>query len=142
MTTIVYHRDTNAIAVDSRESADIILSDSVNKVIIKGDLNFILAGKTSCINALVESYPELPEYCSPVQGFVIKNGVAYSIIANTGELSVIKCSYNIAHGSGRNWALAAMDFGKDATEAIKYAMTRDLKTGGTVNTIKLGDTYA
>lgn len=38
-----------------------------------------------------------------------------------------------AYGSGGNFALAAMDFGKSAAEAVAYAATRDVWTGGKVN---------
>jgi ATP-dependent protease HslVU (ClpYQ) peptidase subunit len=42
-----------------------------------------------------------------------------------------------AIGSGDKWALAAMDFGKNAREAIKYAKTRDTVTGGRVNWVRI-----
>jgi hypothetical protein len=45
--------------------------------------------------------------------------------------SEISCDANekLAEGSGWKWALAAMDFGKTAVEAVKYASTRDNGTG-------------
>jgi len=42
-----------------------------------------------------------------------------------------------ASGSGTPWALAAMDFGCTAKQAVKYAMTRDPGTGGKVRTFKV-----
>lgn len=41
----------------------------------------------------------------------------------------------IAIGSGTSWALAALDFGKTAAEAVAYAATRDNGTGGGVDTV-------
>lgn len=42
-----------------------------------------------------------------------------------------------AMGSGREFALAAMDLGKSAEQAVRYAMTRDTGTGGEVIAIKV-----
>ena len=39
----------------------------------------------------------------------------------------------LAIGSGMVWAMAAMDFGMSAREAVTYAATRDNQTGGTVD---------
>ncbi|MBX2848912.1 MAG: hypothetical protein KTR16_11370 [Acidiferrobacterales bacterium] len=38
-------------------------------------------------------------------------------------------------GSGGAWAQAALDFGKAPEEAIKYAMTKDIYTGGKVKKV-------
>ncbi len=40
-----------------------------------------------------------------------------------------------AIGSGSAYALAAMDMGASAEEAVRAAMKRDIYTGGTVRTI-------
>lgn len=40
-----------------------------------------------------------------------------------------------ALGSGWQWAMAAMDHGKSATQAVEYAITRDVCTGGEIETI-------
>lgn len=42
-------------------------------------------------------------------------------------------NYPTAWGAGWEWAQAALDHGKDAVEAIEYAITRDPFTGGEVN---------
>ena len=44
-----------------------------------------------------------------------------------------------AIGSGHDFALAAMDFGKTAAEAVAYAATRDSGTGGGVDTLVLAE---
>jgi hypothetical protein len=43
----------------------------------------------------------------------------------------------LAIGSGTNWALAAMDFGKTAVEAVEYAATRCNGTGGGVDSVTI-----
>jgi ATP-dependent protease HslVU (ClpYQ) peptidase subunit len=42
----------------------------------------------------------------------------------------------IAIGSGGSWAMAAMDFGKSAIEAVEYAATRDHDTGCGVDSVQ------
>jgi len=41
-------------------------------------------------------------------------------------------TYNYTLGSGERFATGAMDHGKSASQAVKYAMTRDSNTGGKV----------
>lgn len=41
-----------------------------------------------------------------------------------------------AIGSGWQWAMAAMDYGASAEEAVKYASTRDVYTNDIVQTVK------
>ncbi len=43
----------------------------------------------------------------------------------------------LAIGSGWQFAIAAMDFGKSAKQAIEYAMTRDNGTGGGVDCVRI-----
>lgn len=42
-----------------------------------------------------------------------------------------------AIGSGWRWALAAMDHGKNAIQAVEYAMSRDVFTGGEIEHFQL-----
>lgn len=48
----------------------------------------------------------------------------------------------LAIGSGWQFALAAMDFGKTAKQAIEYAATRDNGTGGGVDYVRIRKTKA
>jgi hypothetical protein len=48
-----------------------------------------------------------------------------------------ECKFSRADGSGYKFALGAMDHGKSAKDAVKYAMTRDIYTGGKVKVIKV-----
>lgn len=42
----------------------------------------------------------------------------------------------VAYGTGWKWALAAIDHGKSAVEAVEYAMTRDHDSGGKVQSVE------
>jgi ATP-dependent protease HslVU (ClpYQ) peptidase subunit len=44
-----------------------------------------------------------------------------------------------AIGSGQRFALAAMDLGKSAAEAVAYAATRDIFTGGVITALSISD---
>lgn len=46
-------------------------------------------------------------------------------------------SFTRCLGSGAEWARAALDFGKTPEEAVKYAMSKDIYSGGKVLKIKL-----
>lgn len=46
-------------------------------------------------------------------------------------------SSKLAIGSGAQWAMAAMDFGKNAVKAVEYAATRDNGTGGGVDVVTI-----
>jgi len=70
--------------------------------------------------------------------FVVDNGVIYEFgLDSDGVLSKEALSENLCKGSGEFWAMAAMDFGCSAKEAVKYAMTRDMYTGGKIRVIKV-----
>lgn len=43
----------------------------------------------------------------------------------------------LAIGSGAKWALAAMDFGADARDAVRYAAKRDTCTGGRIDVVHI-----
>jgi len=139
MTTICFHKASNTVAVDSRRtSGTFISSDKADKIIHSGDLIFILSGVVRDIHRVVDAYPEVDDRVSEVTGFLIKEDVAYSLGAVSGELYVLECDCDDAYGSGADFAIAAMDFGKSAAEAVEYAKTRDTNTGGEVQVIKLG----
>ncbi|MBW6389667.1 MULTISPECIES: 20S proteasome subunit A/B [Halomonadaceae] len=51
------------------------------------------------------------------------------------KLVRIPVSGPVAYGTGWKWALAAIDHGKSAIEAVEYAKTRDHDTGGEVQSV-------
>lgn len=42
-----------------------------------------------------------------------------------------------ATGTGWEWAMAAMDMGKNAIEAVEYAREKDIYTGGKINYVEI-----
>lgn len=138
MTTIAYHHKDKQIAVDSRITADgAICSDDFSKVIINGLGTWVLCGRN-------DDYEILPTLkigdnigrelnCTAM---LVKNGVVVlALTEEDGRYTESPVTYNDAQGSGYRFALAALDMGKSAKEAIEYAMTRDIYTGGKVQVI-------
>lgn len=139
MTTIAYNHKERTIAVDSRcTSGSLIIDDKCNKVFKRGDLTFIGGGEFADLMALIEGYPG--GFGEPVtlnaQAFLACDGGVYMVRVENGEYKHDPIDHNATLGSGGDFALAAMDFGKSAKEAVKYAMTRDCATGGRIRVIK------
>ena len=53
------------------------------------------------------------------------------------KLTPLRTEKYAAVGSGAVFAIAAMDCGKSAVEAIRIAKKRDVNTGGRIRTIKV-----
>ena len=140
MTTIVYSHKEKVIACDSRATADgTIITDKLSKVHVSNGLTYLFAGKPADKELLVLLYEEgarsdeVPE----IEAIVIDEGEAYHIYPENGGVGRLKLEFDFAIGSGGYWALSALDFGKDARGAVKYACTRDAFSGGKVNVIRL-----
>lgn len=141
MTTIAYSHKDKEIAVDSRETAgDLIASDNTLKAEkINGEW-YIGAGCSNDCELLTDCIINGTTHERDLDANVMftKNGKVFNsnYYAADGLLTwEIKRNYTM--GSGEKFALAAMDFGKSAKEAVKYAMTRDIYTGGKVRVIKV-----
>lgn len=140
MTTIAYNHKDKEIVVDSRmTSYDIILTDTFNKT-IKNELGFwIFVGATSdCIDLSKLKHNDKVEHIPDVTAFVMKNGDAWLVSVNDDlYCQYCKLTFNNACGSGSYFALAAMDHGKNAKQAVEYAITRDIYSGGKVRAFKV-----
>ena len=67
-------------------------------------------------------------YCSEVGVFVCG-------VSTTNEFYIdVLNSRQMAVGSGGKFAIAALDHGASAIDAVRYASTRDLYTGGVITT--------
>lgn len=137
MTTIAYHHGDKQIAVDSRATAGAeILTDKGNKTIKNNTGIWFFTGAVCDEEAFAklkhnDHVDKIPDCCA----LLIKDGEAYYVMVDTDKYCCHqKLTYNCTFGSGREYAIAAMDHGKSAPEAVKYAMTRDCKTGGRVRT--------
>ncbi|MEE4626600.1 hypothetical protein V2K62_03170 [Pseudomonas alliivorans] len=75
-------------------------------------------------------------------GFVVDNG-KLMMVGHDDKTGVWRQPPDLANhdaiGSGSAYALAAMDMGASAEEAVKAAMKRDIYTGGTVRTVVIGE---
>lgn len=140
MTTIVYDHERKQVAIDSRTTSNgLICSDSSDKwqITDSGEVWFT-CGTVCDEDLLIECFKDgdrafdikvIPDANSfVVRGDkVLMRGVTQEGEAWTQFLTGSRCL-----GSGSSFALAALDFGKSAKEAVEYAATRDCYTGGAI----------
>lgn len=135
MTTIAYHHGDKQIAIDSRTtSGDEILTDKANKT-IKNKTGLWFFSGSNCtfkdFSAMKHNDEVSPNpNCAAL---LIKDNKVYAVQVNhDGYCCYTELTYNYTLGSGGEYATGAMDHGKSAPEAVKYAMTRDSNSGGRV----------
>ncbi len=137
MTTLAYHHKDGHLAFDSRvSSGSHICTDRWAKAFYVGDSLMILAGSLSDIDIFRSEYPNIETELA-CSGYVIEKDGFYGVGVVSGVLKKFRVTFNDADGSGYAFAVAAMDFGKTAAEAVRYAMTRDTATGGAVTVINV-----
>lgn len=140
MTTIAYHHKSKEVAIDSRYTrGDIIDSDKGNKVRKDNRGTWLFAGHQGDFKDLMKLQRNEKVEVRPDCGAVlISKGVAFTVDTdNDGFCIISEINDNFTMGSGSNFALAAMDHGKSAKEAVDYAKTRDIYTGGRVKVFKV-----
>jgi 20S proteasome alpha/beta subunit len=142
MTTIAYK--DGVIAYDSRQTRnDRIVSDSVPKCQVVDGVSFLLSGAVCDEKALIAAYfgtPSLvPVECS---GYVVDGG-NLMLVGHDDKTGIWKQDLDPANsdaiGSGAAYALAAMDMGATAKEAVEMAAKRDVYTGGKIRTLTVPD---
>ncbi len=135
MTTIVYDHKNKQVAVDSRSTANnLIVSDKTIKFKENEKGLWFFTGSRADEDDLAGlEHNDKPEVKPDCSAFIVSNGVCKLVTFNGDYVSVSNNEYNHAIGSGSDFALAALDFGKSAKEAIEYAKTRDSATGGKVH---------
>ena len=137
MTTIAYHHKSKKIAVDSRttKGGSTIVSDRSVKYIKNEFGTWFLTGDFADFEAFMSCFNKETEQ-QPVtynaSAILIHNGSAYSVYMDDGYFCKFKIEDNECKGSGELLALAAMDFGCSAKDAVEYAKKRDVYTGGKV----------
>ena len=138
MTTIAIDHDT--IAADGRETGGgIIYNDKVKKIGVREGVLYAFAGNVGDGLKLLDLiFDGVTCDCEGLSAnaITIKDGEVIMHGYNEGEYSNWPVSLPYSFGSGSQFALAAMDLGKTAKEAVKYAMTRDPYTGGKIKAIK------
>lgn len=134
MTTIAYR--AGIIACDSRATeGDTIITDRCRKYFRKGGWRFWLAGATSQFaQFVVDCASDCPKTSArDVYGFAVMGDVVFRVDCIGGRVNFDRIDEEYdAVGSGQCFALAAMDAGATAAEAVRIAARRDPGTGGRV----------
>lgn len=141
MTTIAYRN--NVIAFDSRITADdTILYDDFDKSRTVDGVTFVICGELSGYDDLIAAYfgtkPAAPN--TDNAALVVDSGKIWCIgIGEDGACwrSPVMLDRPYALGSGSAYALAAMDLGVGAADAVQCAKARDPFSGGLVRTISI-----
>ncbi|MFK7671801.1 proteasome subunit beta [Pseudomonas lundensis] len=145
MTTIAYK--DGVIAYDGRQTRnDRIVSDSAAKCQVVDGVSFFLSGAVCDEKALIAAYfgtaSPVPVECS---GYVVDSGkllmVGHDDKTGIWKQELDPCSHD-AIGSGSAYALAAMDMGASAEDAVRAAMKRDIYTGGLIRSAFINEGMA
>lgn len=140
MTTIAYK--DGVIAYDSRQTrSGTIVSDDCQKLTVVDGVSFFLSGAVCDEKALIAAYfgtpSPVPVECS---GYAVDGG-RLLMVGHDDKTGIWRQDLDPdnpdAIGSGSPYALAAMDMGASAEEAVRAAMKRDIYTGGTIRTLRI-----
>ena len=140
MTTIAYK--DGVIAYDGRQTRnDRIVSDSAAKCQVVDGVSFFLSGAVCDEKALIAAYfgtaSPAPVECS---GYVVDGGKLL-MVGHDDKTGIWKQELDLSNpdaiGSGCAYAIAAMDMGASAEEAVRAAIKRDIYTGGTIRTVTI-----
>ncbi|WP_214510545.1 proteasome subunit beta [Pseudomonas brassicacearum] len=138
MTTIAYK--DGVIAYDGRQTrSGAIVSDDCSKCQLVDGVSFLLSGTVCDEKALIAAYfgtpSPVPVECS---GYVVDGG-KLMMVGHDDKTGIWKQDLDLdnpdAIGSGAPYALAAMDMGASAEDAVRAAMKRDIYTGGAIGTL-------
>ena len=146
MTTIIYDHKNKQIACDSRiAKSSGVYSDEFIKMIDTKSRMFVMSGATCDIDYFIKNFERHKKINIDIQldcsGIMIEKGVAYSVFTHDGVFNMDSLICNESEGSGGKFALAALDFGNTAKQAVEYAATKDCYTGGKVHVydIEIGE---
>lgn len=140
MTTIAYNHKDQEIACDGRMTMyDTVVNDDAVKMKEFNGVKFFFCGKSCDEDLAISIYFGGEAKKQPnVSGFVIDGCSVYHIsFSEDCDLQKFKVDCNMAIGSGTDFALSAMDFGCNAEDAVKYAATRDIYSGGKISVFKV-----
>lgn len=135
MTCIAYHHKDKQIAIDSQMTANgIVVDNDARKWIVNKSDHWFFAGTASDYadmiglnhNDLVKPIPD----CSAYQ--VVNGSVWLVVVNNDGYCEKTLLNHDDTNGSGSHFALAALDHDKTAKQAVEYACTRDIYSGGKI----------
>ncbi|MPW31923.1 hypothetical protein F9L16_23500 [Agarivorans sp. B2Z047] len=145
MTTIAYDYKKKTISVDGRttQGNSIIVHDEASKTRENEQGMWFICGN----RAQTEDFIRL-ENGGQIKGnlqdwdiaaFLLdsKGQVFYIYLNDSGISEWLPINHSDALGSGAPYAIAAMDFGKSSAEAVAYASTRNIHTGGKITTVDI-----
>lgn len=123
--------------VDSRCSQDNrVVSDECEKFIVRPGWVFFMCGNLAIQKEFVDCFISGMEFRKKgaigAIGFKESDGLVYDFSHSEGQFDLCHLFHKDGMGSGMHYAIAAMDFGKSAVDAVKYAATRDMYTGGII----------
>lgn len=137
MTTIVYDHKNKQIACDSRmTSGNLIVTDEGVKHVKKENSIYFIAGRIGEGLTFATHFKEMEKANDNLDNdcIFVDNKCAYlGVIDNEKVFRSSDLYYNMSVGSGGDYAICALDFGATAKEAIEYAATKDVYTGGKVH---------
>lgn len=144
MTTLVYQHSKKLIAMDGRLTGDnAIMSETFDKSYQHSDGSmWFLCGAVCDQPKLIEAYEgkEFPaDRNINVNAFFVKDGKVYRCGIEEGLFWCDEVNDNRTMGTGWEWALAALDFGKDVIEAVQYAASRDYCTNANVSVFDIAE---
>jgi len=138
MTTILYHHKTNTVAIDSRTSTNqFVCIDDAEKWFKSGNDTVLASGECADIYELKRDWESDNFSDLKCDFFLIRDKKVFSGYIRNGRKRIEPLAYNYAIGSGKQWAIAAMDFGKNAKQSVEYAIKRDKTSGGKVNVFEV-----
>lgn len=133
MTTLIITED--AFYSDSRVTAGgEILSDTYSKIFEHSGYIIAMTGNVCELKHHVIKYLEGEDVQHSTEGCCVvhKEGVTRHLRFSGGVIEDTVDTFLRCFGSGADWATAAMDFGKTPEEAIYYAISKDVYSGGKV----------
>lgn len=142
MTTIAYK--DGVIAYDSRVTrSGTIVSDNAHKCQVVDGVSFFLSGAVCDEKALIAAYFGTPSAVAvECSGYAVDGGKLL-MVGHDDKTGIWRQELDQANpdaiGSGSPYALAAMDMGASAEDAVRAAMKRDIYTGGKVRVIRIAD---
>lgn len=139
MTTIAFHYPSQTICTDSYTTTrDSIVNARAQKYFDVEEGRVFVTGNCTEIYHLRKQWQI--EQFNPISCeflLVDKAGVVFFGEVRGGYKYLEPLTQSWAIGSGAKWAIAAMDFGQNACEALSYACTRDKSTGGKLQSFRV-----
>jgi hypothetical protein len=143
MTTIVYDLARMCVATDSRATDEgVIISDTAIKHYVRDGVDFFICGSTSDEEPIMKGFlarrRKISSAVDDASAYAWDGTALWDISAEKGVLHWYEAiDTRGAIGSGREYALAALDSGATPRQAVIAARKRDTCTGGKVVTYKL-----